>query len=129
MLLACGITENDDIKLRKFTACHLVRYCSVECQKEHRKKHKKECRKRAAELREELLFKQPENNYLGDCPICCIPLPIDQKNVSLCRVAPKPFVMGALMPIGNERLTRGSRVHVRFVGIPLQNRGQNILGI
>ena len=56
--------------------------CSVKCQKEHRKKHKKECRRRAAELRDELLFKQPQSTHLGDCPICCIPLPIDLEGKS-----------------------------------------------
>ena len=71
---SCGTTENDDIKLKNCTACYLVRYCGVACQKEHRKKHKKECKKRAAELRDELLFKQPESTHLGDCPICCLPL-------------------------------------------------------
>lgn len=33
--------------------------------------------KRAAELRDELLFKQPESTHLGDCPICCLPFPLD----------------------------------------------------
>ena len=32
---------------------------------------------RAAELRDELLFKQPVSTHLGDCPICCLPLPLD----------------------------------------------------
>ena len=36
-----------------------------------------ERRKRAAVLRDELLFKQPESSHLGDCPICCLPLPLD----------------------------------------------------
>eukprot|EP00985_Skeletonema_marinoi_P019891 scaffold11569_cov180-Skeletonema_marinoi.AAC.1 len=55
----CGTEEVDDIKLRKCTACYLVRYCSVKCQKEHRRQHKMECKKRAAELRDEILFRQP----------------------------------------------------------------------
>ena len=78
---SCGIGEGDGIKLKKCTACHLVRYCSVKCQKNHRPTHKKECKKRAAELRDEILFKQPENSHLGDCPICCLPLPIDTNAV------------------------------------------------
>ena len=80
----CGITGGDDIKLRNCTACYLVRYCSVKCQKEHRPKHKKECKKRAAELRDEILFKQPECSYLGDCPICCLPLPIKDFSLYSC---------------------------------------------
>ena len=77
---SCGIAEkndNDDIKLKNCTACYLVRYCSIECQKEHRPKHKQACKERAAELRNELLFKQPESTHLGDCPICMMPLPLD----------------------------------------------------
>jgi len=36
---------------------------------------------RAAELRDEIVFKQPESSHLGDCPICCLPLApsIDEK--------------------------------------------------
>ena len=74
---SCGTAGGDDIKLKKCTACYLVRYCSVRCQREHRPKHKRECKKRAAELRDEILFKQPESSHMGDCPICCLPLPID----------------------------------------------------
>eukprot|EP00986_Skeletonema_menzelii_P016803 scaffold15944_cov108-Skeletonema_menzelii.AAC.1 len=74
---SCGIAGGDDIKLKKCTACHLVKYCSVKCQKDHRPQHKRACKKRAAEIHDEILFKQPESNHLGDCPICCLPLPID----------------------------------------------------
>eukprot|EP00985_Skeletonema_marinoi_P030779 scaffold33857_cov73-Skeletonema_marinoi.AAC.1 len=74
---ACGIAEVDDVKLKDCTACYLVRYCGVKCQRDHRPQHKKECKKRAAELRDELLFKQPESSHFGDCPICCLPLPLD----------------------------------------------------
>eukprot|EP00986_Skeletonema_menzelii_P016086 scaffold13616_cov129-Skeletonema_menzelii.AAC.2 len=79
---SCGIAGGDDIKLKKCTACHLVKYCSVKCQKEHGPKHKEECKKRAAELYDELLFQQPESSHRGDCPICCLPLPLDlQKSI------------------------------------------------
>ena len=76
---SCGIAEGDDVNLKKCNGCHLVRYCGIECQRKHRKEHKKECKKRAAELRDEILFKQPESSHLGDCPICCLPLPIDDQ--------------------------------------------------
>ena len=78
----CGTAEVDDIKLKKCT-CHLVKYCSVECQKNHRKQHKKECKKRMAELREELLFRQPESTHYGDCPICFVPLSLGEDKSSL----------------------------------------------
>jgi tetratricopeptide (TPR) repeat protein len=79
---ACGMPECDDITLKTCTSCKSVRYCSVKCQKNHRPQHKRACKKRAAELRDELLFKQPESSHLGDCPICMIPLPVDYENKS-----------------------------------------------
>ena len=65
------------------TACKSVKYCGVKCQKEHRPKHKHDCKKRAAELNDELLFRQPASNHLGECPICCLPLPIDTRKSAL----------------------------------------------
>ena len=46
----CG-KQGSDTKLKDCTACRLVKYCGVECQKAHRKQHKKTCKKRAAELK------------------------------------------------------------------------------
>jgi tetratricopeptide (TPR) repeat protein len=80
---ACGVEECDDITLKTCTACKSVRYCSVKCQKNHRPQHKRACKKRAAELRDELLLKQPESTHLGDCPICMIPLPLEPENCTL----------------------------------------------
>ena len=88
----CGVEEDGDIKLKNCTACYLVRYCGVKCQKEHRPKHKKECKKRAAELRDEILFKQPER----DCPICCLPLSLDKKKSSLTSCCCKLTCNGCL---------------------------------
>ena len=63
---SCGIAEVDEIKLKECSACDLVRYCSVKCQREHNSQHQQECKKRAAELRDEILFKQPESTHIGD---------------------------------------------------------------
>ena len=65
---SCGIAEIDDIKLMPCDGCDLVRYCSDECQIEHKSEHQDACKKRAgeaAELRDELLFKQPESTHHG----------------------------------------------------------------
>ncbi len=74
---SCGKSAVDDVKLLLCTGCKLVKYCSVDCQKNHRPKHKKECKKKAAELRENTLFRQPDGSCYGECPICCLPLPLD----------------------------------------------------
>ena len=81
--VCCGITEGDGNKLIECNACDLVRYCSVKCQEEHRPQHEATCKERAAELRDEILFRQPENSHLGDCPICVLPLSNDQDEFSL----------------------------------------------
>ena len=74
---SCGITVIDNVKLKDCDDCDLVRYCSDECQKNYESEHEEACKKRAAELRDELLFKQPESSHFGDCPICCLPLPLE----------------------------------------------------
>ncbi len=83
---SCGKAEVDDVKLKNCTACLLVKYCSVECQKDHRKQHKRACRKRAAEIRDDRLFTQPDESHYGECPICCLPLPLDpqKSRINLC---------------------------------------------
>ena len=74
---SCGVKEDDDIKLKTCNACYLVRYCGSKCQRDHWPQHKRECKRRAAELRDEILFTQPESSHMGDCPICCLPLSLD----------------------------------------------------
>lgn len=75
----CGKSGNDVDKLKKCNACYLVKYCDVECQKAHRPEHKKDCRTRAAELKDIELFSEGHKHYLEDCPICLMPMPIDEK--------------------------------------------------
>ncbi|EJK57838.1 hypothetical protein THAOC_22083, partial [Thalassiosira oceanica] len=77
----CGKEGNDAVKLKNCTACLLVKYCGVDCQRIHRKLHKKACKERAAELKDEKLYSQgterPERDF---CPLCllAIPFPMDQ---------------------------------------------------
>ena len=91
---SCGTGGDDDIKLKDCSACHLVRYCSVKCQRDHWSKHKKECKKRAAELKDEILFQQPESSQRGDCPICCLPQPIEPKKSGLMYCCSKRICSG-----------------------------------
>ena len=58
------------------TACYLVKYCSVDCQKIPRKLHKKACKERAAELKDEKLYSQGHERPEGEfCPICSLAIP------------------------------------------------------
>jgi len=91
---SCGKSEVDEIKLKECDDCDLVRYCSDACLKEHEPTHKEACVKRAAELRDELLFKQPESTHLGDCPICCLPLSLDTKKSTIMMCCSKMFCNG-----------------------------------
>jgi sulfatase maturation enzyme AslB (radical SAM superfamily) len=64
-----------DVSLKACKSCMLIRYCNADCQKSHWPKHKKECKQRAAELRDEALFKDPPAKE--DCPICFLPMPMN----------------------------------------------------
>ena len=91
---SCGIAESDDIKLTTCAAnCNLVRYCSVACQEHHRSQHEAVCKKRVAELRDDLLFTQPDSN---DCPICFLPLPIDKMKRRLMSCCSKVICDGCI---------------------------------
>ena len=80
----CGKQRSDTVKLKDCTACRLVKYCGVDCQRAHRKQHKKACKQRAAGLKDEQLYSQGLERHEGDfCPICtlAIPLPMDEHSV------------------------------------------------
>ncbi|EJK48311.1 hypothetical protein THAOC_32904 [Thalassiosira oceanica] len=82
----CAIESSDAVKLKDCTACRLVKYCSVECQKAHRKQHKKACKLRAAELKDEELYGQGHERPDGDlCSICTLPIPLPTHKHSITK--------------------------------------------
>ena len=105
---SCGIAGVDEIKLKDCDDCDHVRYCSDECQRDHRPQHEEECKKRAAELQDEILFKQPEGNHWGDCPICCLPMPIDPRKTILVSCCSKNICDGC--NIANQNREREGRM-------------------
>ena len=71
----CGKTEAAE--LMNCSACRLVKYCSVDCQKTHRHQHKKACKLRAAELEHDrMLFGSGLANK-ETCPVCFLKIPVD----------------------------------------------------
>ena len=83
----CGQEGGDSVNLKNCTACLLVKYCSVDCQKAHRKVHKKACKQRAAELKDERLYSRGHEQPEGDsCPICTLRVPMPTANHSMFKV-------------------------------------------
>ena len=70
----CGEEEGGIVSLKACKSCMFVKYCNATCQRNHWSKHKKLCKMRAAEIRDEALFKDPPPKE--DCPICFLPMPI-----------------------------------------------------
>jgi hypothetical protein len=62
----CGQEEGGVVSLKTCKSCKLVKYCNALCQRNHWATHKKDCKRRAAELRNEALFKEPPAKE--DCP-------------------------------------------------------------
>jgi tetratricopeptide (TPR) repeat protein len=72
----CG--NEGGVSLKVCKSCMQVRYCNAECQRNHWPKHKAACNIRAAEIRDEALFKDPPSKE--DCPICFLPMPASLTN-------------------------------------------------
>jgi tetratricopeptide (TPR) repeat protein len=115
---SCGIAGVDDIKLKECDACDLVHYCSDECKQDHSPKHEHLCKERAAELREELLFRQPESTHLGDCPICCLPLSINGKRCAVMSCCSKWICDGCNHANGVRHLRENLRQTCPFCRHP-----------
>jgi hypothetical protein len=101
----CGKGKEEDIgHLKTCVACKMVKYCSRDCQIAHRPQHKRECKRRAAELHDKELFKvHPPNE---DCPICFLPLPIDEMQTSFRYCCGKRICNGCFNGTIKERVNR-----------------------
>jgi hypothetical protein len=88
----CG--KDGGVSLKACKACMSVKYCNADCQRKHWAKHKAACKLRAAELRDEALFKDPPPKE--DCPICFLPMP--NKLVSCVSLPPATI---SSLPIHN----------------------------
>ena len=69
------------------------------CQGQHREQHEEECKNRKAELdelHERDLLTQPESTYLGECPICFLPMPLDLELTILQNCCSKLICRGCI---------------------------------
>jgi hypothetical protein len=71
--VCCAQCGEEGIGLKACKSCMQVKYCNASCQRNHWPTHKAACKLRAAELRDEALFKDPPAKE--DCPICFLPMP------------------------------------------------------
>eukprot|EP00984_Skeletonema_dohrnii_P013179 scaffold5449_cov88-Skeletonema_dohrnii-CCMP3373.AAC.4 len=96
-MLACAACGKDGNGLKSCAGCKSVKYCSADCQKEHRPRHKKECMQRTAALHQEALFKQPSPRE--QCPICCLPMPFDNKDTKYQACCGKVICSGCICAV------------------------------
>jgi hypothetical protein len=96
----CG--KEGGVSLKVCKACMSVKYCNAACQKKHWPTHKTACKIRAAELRDEALFKDPPAKE--DCPICFLPMPMKLINCISLPAATKSSVPIADHAEANEEL-------------------------
>ncbi len=102
---SCGKSELDDVKLMDCDGCKSVRYCGDACKKDHWPEHEEKCKEyQAAELRDEILFRQPESTHQGDCPICCVPLPIEDEKIASFSCCSKVVCHGCAVAEGLRQL-------------------------
>ena len=103
----CGKQGSDVFKLKHCTACLLVKYCDVDCQRAHRKQHKKSCKKRATELKDERLYSQGLERPEGDfCSICTLPIPLPMVKHSVVHTCcMKRICKGCIMAFGKRGIT------------------------
>ena len=102
----CGGLAEGGICLKACKSCILVKYCNANCQRNHWPKHKKECKLRAAEIRDEALFKDPPPKK--DCQICFLPMPV--RLVSCISLPPATIVS---VPIRDYALAHRHRLAVQ----------------
>jgi len=90
---ACGKEGNSD-DMNICNKCKMVKYCNAACKKKHRTKHKKACERRLAELHDEKLFKEMDRE---ECPICFLPMPIDEDQLFFESCCGKVICSGCIL--------------------------------
>ena len=123
---SCGISAIDDVKLTDCDNCDLVKYCSEECKENYIEKHEEECKKRAAELRDRDLFEQPDESYLGECPICCLPLPLDPTKSCMMACCSQLICHGCHYANGKREYEAGLEHRCAFCREPVPNSKEEI---
>jgi hypothetical protein len=116
---SCGVAAIDDVELKNCDGgCGLMKYCSDDCQDNHREQHEEECMKRLAEIRDRDLFTMPDGSYLGECPICCLPLSIDQSKSTFMTCCSKTICNGCDIANSKREVQAGLQERCAFCREP-----------
>jgi hypothetical protein len=122
---SCGIAAVDDITLKFCDDCDLVKYCSDDCQENHREHHEEECKTRKAELHNKHLFSQPDISHRGECPICCLPLPLDLSKSTLMTCCCKIICNGCCHANTKREREEGLKHRCAFCRNPAPKSDEN----
>jgi hypothetical protein len=124
----CGVAAIDDIELKDCNdGFDLVKYCSDNCQGNHRDQHEAECKKRKAELHDKTLFTQPDIIYHGECPICCLPLSIDESKSTLMPCCSKIICGGCNFANKKREIEGGLEQRCAFCREPVADSDEEAL--
>jgi hypothetical protein len=83
--------------------------------------HEEECKKRLTQSRGRDLFTQPDESHWGECPICCLPLPIDLKKSTLSTCCSKRICDGCDVANQKSEVAAGLERRCAFCREPLAN--------
>ena len=103
---ACGNKGEKD-SMNICNKCKMIHYCNAACKKKHKSKHKKKCDRRVAELHDERLIKEPPPRE--DCPICMLPLPLDDAQLMFKACCGKFICGGCIHTMIMEEIRRGKK--------------------
>jgi hypothetical protein len=79
-----------------------------------------------AEIRDDRLFKQPEGIHLGECPICCLPLPIDPKKSGINSCCCKRICRGCDYANKTREIEQGLELKCPYCREPMPETGEEI---
>jgi tetratricopeptide (TPR) repeat protein len=118
---SCGVAAIDNVRLKDCDGgCDLVKYCSDGCQENHRQQHEEERKKRLAELRDRDLFTMPDGNHYGECPICCLPLPIDATTTMINTCCSKYICIGCDYANKKREIEAGLKMRCAYCREPME---------
>ena len=121
----CASCGKEGGNLNMCNKCKTVKYCNAACKKKHRSKHKKACERRVAELHDEELFK--EHPPSEECPICFLPLPLDNSQTTFNPCCGKRICSGCIYAMKKEARGRGKISLCAFCREPNPSSDEEII--